>query len=85
MNPAVLRKQVLDTKLNPQVRASNLRSLISLKATEDNEIITKLIEDKSGLVRSVSYSGLLERGIDNSVEEQSKPSRRMIQWSPFHF
>ena len=68
MNPAVLRKQVLDTKLNPQVRASNLRSLISLKATEDNDIITKLIEDKSGLVRSVSYGGLLDRRIDNSVE-----------------
>ena len=39
MNPEVLRKQILDTKLNPQVRASNLRSLLSLKATEDNEII----------------------------------------------
>ena len=69
MNPKVLRKQILDTKLNPQVRASNLRSLLSLKATEDNEIITRLIEDKSGLVRSVSYHELIERDIGNSVEK----------------
>ena len=68
MNPEVLRKQVLDTKLNPQVRASNLRSLLSLKDAIDNEIIAKLIEDKSALVRSVSYYGLLERGIEKSVE-----------------
>ena len=67
MNPEVLRKQVLDTKLNPQVRASNLLSLLSLKDPVDNQIIEKLTEDRSGIVRSVSYSGLLEREMENSV------------------
>ncbi|MEC7802718.1 MAG: HEAT repeat domain-containing protein [Verrucomicrobiota bacterium] len=69
MNPEVLRQQVLDKKLNPEVRASNLRSLLSLNDPTDNEIITRLIEDKSGLVRSVGYSGLLEREVENSLEK----------------
>ena len=69
MNPEVLRQQVLDKKLNPEVRASNLRSLLSLNDLADNEIITRLIEDTSGLVRSVGYSGLLEREVENSLEK----------------
>ena len=63
MNPEVLRKQVLDTKLNPQVRASNLRSLLSVNDPADNDTILKLSTDDSELVRSVSYVGLLERKI----------------------
>ena len=69
MNPEVLRKQVLDTKLNPQVRASNLRSLLSVNDPADNDIILKLSTDDSELVRSVSYVGLLERKIKGSEEK----------------
>ena len=69
MNPEVLRKQVLDTKLNPQVRASNLRSLLSLNDPADNDTILKLSTDDSELVRSVSYVGLLERKIKGSEEK----------------
>ena len=68
IDPEILRKQVVDLKLNPEVRAANLRSLISLNDPADDSLIEKLIEDKSELVRSVSFVGLLNREIENSEE-----------------
>ena len=62
MDPVVLRKQVIDSNLNPEVRSSNLRSLLSLNDLADNSLIEKLIGDSSELVRSVSYAALVERG-----------------------
>ena len=69
MNPEILRKQVLDSKLNPEVRASNLRSLLSLNDPEDNQVILKLVEDNSVEVRSVSYVGMLTREIEGAVDK----------------
>jgi putative heme-binding domain-containing protein len=68
MDPVVLRKQVIDSNLNPEVRSSNLRSLLSLNDLADNSLIEKLIGDSSKLVRSVSYAALVERGLDKYVE-----------------
>jgi putative heme-binding domain-containing protein len=68
MDPVVLRKQVIDSNLNPEVRSSNLRSLLSLNDLADNSFIEKLIGDSSKLVRSVSYAALVERGLDKYVE-----------------
>jgi quinoprotein glucose dehydrogenase len=69
MNPEILRKLVLDTKLNPEVRASNLRSLLGLHDPQDNDVILGLIKDKSPKVRSVSYVGLLSREIEGAVDK----------------
>ena len=68
MDPVVLRKQVMDTNLNPEVRASNLRSLLSLNEPADHSLIEKLVDDPSELVRSVSYAGLVERGLEKYQE-----------------
>ena len=46
MDP-VVRKQVIDSNLNPEVRSSNLRSLLSLNDLADNSLIEKLIGDSS--------------------------------------
>jgi quinoprotein glucose dehydrogenase len=69
MNPKVLRKQVLDPSLNPVVRASNLRSLLSLNDPTDDEVINQLIEDKEDVVRSVSFVGLLKREMDGALDK----------------
>jgi quinoprotein glucose dehydrogenase len=68
MDPVVLRKQVIDSNLNPEVRSSNLRSLLSLNDLADNSLIEKLIGDSSESVRSVSYAALVERGLDKYEE-----------------
>ena len=41
MDPVVLRKQVIDSNLNPEVRSSTFRSLLSLNDLADNSLIEK--------------------------------------------
>ena len=64
MDPVVLRKQVMDSNLNAEVRASNLRSLLSLNDKADHAMIEDLLDDPSELVRSVSFAGLVDRAPD---------------------
>lgn len=69
MDAKILRKQVVDLNLNDEVRASNLRSLLSLEDEIDDKLIENLLFDKSVAVQSVSYEALINRKLNQFIEK----------------
>ena len=59
----IMRKQIKDTNLDPQVRVANLRSLAELDSDQDNELLIDLLADKSEKVRAVAFEFCIYRGL----------------------
>jgi quinoprotein glucose dehydrogenase len=85
LNLGILRKQVLDRKLDPEVRVANLKGLIERGEKEDDLLLLKLSKDESELVRAASFGYLLDRGLDlvsslslKALKEDSFPVARAI-------
>ena len=64
LDSETLRKQVVDTKLDPEVRVANLKGLVSKDEKKDDPLLLKLIKDGSEAVRAASFAHLIVRGLD---------------------
>ena len=63
MDADILRNQIMNNQLDPQVRVANLNSMADLNLTNDDTIILSLIEDESEEVRATSFGHCIERGL----------------------
>lgn len=59
----ILRKQIRDENLDPQVRVANLRSMAELEMDEDNELLMNLLADESEEVRASAFEFCLNRNL----------------------
>ncbi|MBT3666926.1 MAG: c-type cytochrome [Opitutae bacterium] len=59
----ILRNQIIDKNLDPQVRVANLRSMAELELVEDNELLIKLLADESEEVRASAFEFCLNRNL----------------------
>jgi len=64
LDSETLRKQVVDTKLDPEVRVANLKGLISKGEKEDDQLLLKLTKDENEAVRAASFGHLIDRALD---------------------
>ena len=55
MDADILRNQIMNNQLDPQVRVANLNSMADLNLTNDDTILLSLIEDESEEVRATSF------------------------------
>ncbi len=63
IDAAILRKQIMDNNLDPQVRVANLRSLAVLKIDQDNKLLMELLEDESEELRATAFDFCLSRNL----------------------
>ena len=63
---AILRQQVSDKKLDPEVRIANLKGLMARAEKEDDLLLLKLSKDENEWLRAASFGHLLDRGLDPS-------------------
>jgi putative membrane-bound dehydrogenase-like protein len=61
MDPQILRKQISDPNLDPQVRVANLQGLAELEIEKDNPLLLALLKDKSEQVRATAFEYCLIR------------------------
>jgi putative heme-binding domain-containing protein len=59
----ILRKQIRDENLDPQVRVANLRSMAELEIEQDNELLMNLLADESEEVRASAFEFCLNRNL----------------------
>ena len=81
----ILREQVSNKKLDPEVRVANLKGLVARGEKEDDLLLLKLSKDENELLRAASFGHLLDRGLDPSsalslkaLKEDSFPVARAI-------
>jgi quinoprotein glucose dehydrogenase len=64
LDSEMLRKQVVNGKLDPEVRVANLKGLVSKGEKEDDQLLFKLTKDESEVVRAASFGHLIGRALD---------------------
>ncbi|MDG1326736.1 MAG: HEAT repeat domain-containing protein [Opitutales bacterium] len=77
----ILRKQIIDENLDPQVRVANLRSLAELESDQDNKLLKSLLTDKSEVVRATAFEFCLNRNLpemDNLCNEAIKKDTLLV-------
>ncbi|MDG0965147.1 MAG: HEAT repeat domain-containing protein [Opitutales bacterium] len=77
----ILRKQIIDENLDPQVRVANLRSLAELESDQDNKLLKSLLTDKSEVVRATAFEFCLSRNLpemDNLCNEAIKKDTLLV-------
>lgn len=65
LNPKLLRQQVTDIDLDPQVRIASLQTLSELKVKRDDELFLNLLNDPSEEVRAFVLNEGFVRGFDD--------------------
>jgi quinoprotein glucose dehydrogenase len=68
----ILRKQIEDEQLDPQVRVANLRSLGELESDQDNKLLKYLLTDESEEVRATAFELCLNRNLPDMDELSMK-------------
>jgi quinoprotein glucose dehydrogenase len=64
LDSKMLRKQVANGKLDPEVRVANLKGLVSKEEKEDDQLLFKLTKDENEVVRAASFGHLIDRDLD---------------------
>jgi quinoprotein glucose dehydrogenase len=85
LDSGTLRKQVVDQKLDPEVRVANLLGLMDKEDKEDDLLLLKLLKDENEAVRAASFGHLLVRGLDSgfvlslkALKEDKLPVARAV-------
>ena len=63
LDPQVLRKQINNLELDPQVRVANLQGLAVLGMKEDSLLLLSLLKDKSQEVRATAFEYCISRDL----------------------
>ena len=72
LDPTTLTAQLSNENLGPELKVAVLDSLVRSKASNTNEIITKLLEDKNPMIRAAAFNHAFTLELEGIVAKGNK-------------